>query len=183
MRCKRYAGRHAASAFSLLELLVAMTVTSILLLLALPAGADWLRAYRQMNQAQALAGALDVARSEAIKHNGRVNLCKSVDLRECTRAGGWESGWVMFADGDDDGLVGESTIVGTEPRSPADITIRGNVPVADYVSYTAMGMARTRSGALQMGTFTICSKGQNALHVVLAESGRVRIDRGSTRCA
>jgi type IV fimbrial biogenesis protein FimT len=88
----------------------------------------------------------------------------------------------MFADGDDDGLVGESTIVGTEPRSPADITISGNLPIADYVSYTAMGMARTRSGALQMGTFTVCSKGQKALHVVLAESGRVRINRTPVRC-
>jgi type IV fimbrial biogenesis protein FimT len=167
----------------LLELLVAMTVTSILLLLALPAGADWLRAYRQMNQAQALARTLDVARSEAIKHNGRVNVCKSADLRECTRGGGWEAGWVMFADGDDDGLVGDSVIVGTEPRSPADITIGGNAPVAEYVSYTAMGMARTRSGALQMGTFTVCSKGQKALHVVLAESGRVRIEKTTVRCA
>jgi type IV fimbrial biogenesis protein FimT len=166
----------------LIELLVALAAMGILLLLALPVGADWLRAYRQMNQAQALARTLDVARSEAIKHNGRVNVCKSADLRECTRAGGWEAGWVMFPDGDDDGLVGDSPIVDTEPRSAADITITGNLPVADYVSYTAMGMARTRSGALQMGTFTVCAKGQRALHVVLAESGRVRIDRTALRC-
>jgi type IV fimbrial biogenesis protein FimT len=169
--------------YSLIELLVAMTVTGILLALAMPTFADWLRAYRQLNQAQALARTLDLARSEAVKRNGRVNVCKTADRRDCTRHGGWESGWLLFADGDDDGQVGDSIIVDAEPPAPAGITIVGNVPIADYVSYTSLGMARTRSGALQMGTFTVCAKGQTALHVVLAETGRVRIQRMAVRCA
>jgi hypothetical protein len=50
------------------------------------------------------------------------------------------------------------------------------------VSYTAFGYARLLSGALQMGTFGVCKSGQKAIHVVLANSGRVRIDRTGAPC-
>jgi len=33
-----------------------------------------------------------------------------------------------------------------------------------------------------MGTFTVCKPGRNALLVVLANSGRVRIDRSRQPC-
>jgi hypothetical protein len=33
------------------------------------------------------------------------------------------------------------------------------------------------NGELQMGTFVVCKPGQKAIHAVLANSGRVRIDR------
>jgi len=38
------------------------------------------------------------------------------------------------------------------------------------------------NGALQMGTFVVCRRGQRALHVVLASTGRVRIEKTSDRC-
>jgi type IV fimbrial biogenesis protein FimT len=62
------------------------------------------------------------------------------------------------------------------------ITIRGNGPVARYVSYTSLGHARRHDGALQMGTFTICRRGADAFKVVLANSGRTRIDATNEAC-
>jgi hypothetical protein len=46
-------------------------------------------------------------------------------------------------------------------RAPG-ITITANGPLDDYVSYTSIGHARMLNGALQMGTFTICKRGQRA---------------------
>ena len=66
--------------------------------------------------------------------------------------------------------------------APPGISVSGNRPVDDYVSYTGLGEARMLNGALQMGTFTVCSPGQRALHVVLANTGRVRIEQTSERC-
>ena len=57
-----------------------------------------------------------------------------------------------------------------------------NRPLEEYVSYTDLGQARLLNGALQMGTFTVCRSGQLALHVVLANSGRVRIEKTDDRC-
>jgi type IV fimbrial biogenesis protein FimT len=66
--------------------------------------------------------------------------------------------------------------------APHGITVTANRPVEDYVSYTNLGQARMLSGALQMGTFVVCRHGQNALHVVLANTGRVRVEKTSDRC-
>jgi len=73
-------------------------------------------------------------------------------------------------------------VLGIEGHAPPGITITANGPLDDYVSYTSIGHARMLNGALQMGTFTICKRGQRALHVVLANSGRVRTERTAVAC-
>jgi type IV fimbrial biogenesis protein FimT len=127
---------------------------------------------------------LDLARSEAIKHGYRVNLCKSSDKRLCTDDGGWEQGWLLFVDENHSGQVDDDeSVLHREGPAGNEITMRGNRPVEDYVSFTSLGHARLLSGALQMGTFVLCKPGQNALQVVLANSGRARIDRTTDRCS
>ncbi|MEO9136354.1 MAG: type IV fimbrial biogenesis protein FimT, partial [Casimicrobiaceae bacterium] len=69
-----------------------------------------------------------------------------------------------------------------ERRAAPGITIRGNRPVADYVSYTSFGHARRFDGALQMGTFTVCRPGHRARKVILANSGRARIEASPDGC-
>ena len=75
-----------------------------------------------------------------------------------------------------DALKSASGLLGREPAAATGITIAGNRPVGDYISFTSLGHARRHDGALQMGTFTICRRGQDTRKVVLANSGRVRID-------
>ena len=67
------------------------------------------------------------------------------------------------------------------PATPG-ITIRGNRPVDDYVSYTSLGTARLLNGGLQMGTFTVCKSGRRAIDVVLANSGRARVQKTAMVC-
>ncbi len=170
--------------FSLIEFMIALAILGVLLTAALPAYRQWIAAQQLMNHARFLADTLDIARSEAIKHGFRVNLCKSVDKRRCTSsAGGWESGWIMFVDENHDGEIeSDEQVIRREGSAPDGITVRGNHPVANYVSYTSLGHARLLGGALQMGTFVVCKTGQNALKVVLANSGRARIDKSHDRC-
>jgi type IV fimbrial biogenesis protein FimT len=169
--------------FSLIELLSALAILGALMLAAPPAYRDWIASQQVANHARYLADTLDIARSEAIKHGYRVNVCKSRDRRQCATTGGWEAGWIMFVDENNDGDVdGDEQVIRREGSAPDGITVRGNRPVEHYVSYTALGHARLQSGALQMGTFVVCKAGQNALRVVIANSGRARIDRSHDRC-
>ncbi len=66
--------------------------------------------------------------------------------------------------------------------APPGVTVQANRPLDDYVSYTSVGNARMLNGALQMGTFTVCRTGQSAMQVVLANSGRVRVEKSASRC-
>jgi type IV fimbrial biogenesis protein FimT len=172
-----------AHGLTLIELIIAMSIVAVLLTMVQPAYRDWIAAQQLANQAHFVVDTLHLARSEAIKHGYRVNVCKTSDRRQCTDSGGWEQGWLMFVDEDRSGHIEDDTIV-LHREGPAQdsITMRGNHPVADYVSYTGLGHARLLDGALQMGTFVLCKSGQDALNVVLANSGRARIDKTGNRC-
>lgn len=170
--------------FSLVESLLAVTILALLLLAAGPSYRSWIASQQLANHAYFLAGAMNQARSEAIKTGYRVNLCKTRDRRQCaTGGGGWEEGWILFVDENQDGAVGGGeTVIHAEGPPGNGITVRGNRPVADYVSYTSLGHARLLSGALQMGTFVVCKPGQEGLQVVLANSGRARVQATRQRC-
>lgn len=175
--------RNAGRGFTFIEIMIALVVFGVLLTTVLPAYRDWIAAQQLANHAHFIADTFDLARSEAIKHGYRVNVCKTADRRRCADAGGWEQGWILFVDENRSGQVDDDTIV-LRREGPAGngITMHGNRPVEDYVSYTSLGHARLLSGALQMGTFVICKSGQNALKIVLANSGRARIDKTTDRC-
>ena len=166
-----------------MELVVALAIAAALATMAVPAFQDWLAAYQLANHARHLAESMTRARTEAIRRGHRVNLCTSADRQQCADNSRWDAGFVVFVDVNHDGRIDtDEPLLGIEGRAPNGITIETNRPIDDYVSYTSLGQARMLNGALQMGTFTFCLKGQRALRVVLANSGRVRTERTNSYC-
>lgn len=172
-----------AAGFTLVELLVAVATAFLLGAMALPSFRDWLAAYQLANYAKDLAETMTRARTEAVRRGHRVGLCRSLDRSRCAADAGWDAGFVVFGDVNGDGQRDDDEpVLGLGAPAPPGISVQANRPVADYVSYTSVGHARMLNGALQMGTFTVCRSGHPALAVVLAGSGRVRIDRTASRC-
>ena len=178
-------GRDAAAAgFTLVELLVALAIGGVLLAIAAPAYGDWVAAYQLRNHAEQLAASMRLARSEALRRGHRVNLCPAADARRCGQADGWDGGWLVFVDANRDGRIDDDEPVLRVLHAPVpDIRVQANRPLASYVSFTSLGSARLLNGGLQMGTFTLCRPGQHALKVVLANSGRVRLEKTLDPCA
>jgi len=167
-----------AHGFTLLELMAALAIAGILFALGVPTLGAWLAEQQLQDRADALLHTLDHARSEAIKRGDRVDVCP-VGGGCAAGATSWEGGWVIVPDATRGNAAGA---IARERAAAPGITIRGNRPVADYVSYVSAGHARRFDGALQMGTFTICRAGQRARKVILAQSGRARIETSSDRC-
>ncbi len=169
--------------FTLVELLVVLAIGGLLLTVAAPAYGDWVAAYQLRNHAEQLAASMNLARSEAIRRGYRVNLCPAADSRRCAEAGGWSAGWLVYVDANRDGRIDDDEpVLRVERPAIPGISVQGNRPVESYVSFTALGGARLLNGGLQMGTFTLCRPGQRALKVVLANSGRVRLDKSNDPC-
>lgn len=172
-----------APGFTLVELLVAVTVTMVLGLVAVPSFRDWLGTYQLANHAKHIAETMTRARTEAVRRGYRVNLCKSPDRIRCVEGSGWDAGFLVYVDINGNGKVDDDEpLLGSDGPAPRGITVQANRPLAEYVSYTNVGHARMLNGALQMGTFTVCRTGYPALQVVLANSGRVRIEKTGSRC-
>lgn len=142
---------------SQVEVLVTVGVVAGALGLGLPSLQDMLQSAELSSAAQDLLGDLERARAEAIRRNQRVALCKSPAGVQCVAQGGWEQGWIVFHDANNNGRMdaGEELIARREGLS-GGLRVRGNQPVANYVSYTAIGASKSTAGGFQAGTLTLC---------------------------
>lgn len=164
---------------TLVELLVTIAVAGILLGIGVPAFGSLIQDSRLTTTTNRLVAALQLARSEAVRHNARVTLCNSVDGAYCAESGGWEQGWIVFLDtgGTAQRADGDPLLAVGDPATDG-ITITGNSPVQRYVSYVGLGATRRASGALQMGTITLCA-GDSGRQIVISRTGRPRVQQGS----
>ena len=171
--------------FTLVELLVSLAIGSILMSLTVPAMTGMLNTQKAISASNALFAGLNLARSEAIKRNARAVLCKTANGLTCTLSGGWEQGWILFHDLNNNAALdaGEEVLRQQGPAS-AGIRLAGNLPIANYVSYTPIGTAKLISGAFQAGTFTLCMESSGSADVrqiVLSGTGRARAQKGAAR--
>lgn len=169
----------AQAGFTLIELLAVVAVLAVLLGLAVPWAAAIGGSARLSAFSNAFVGHLRLARSEAIKRNARVVLCKSADGQGCASSGGWDQGWIVFHDADNDGArdAGEAIIDRSEAL-PGGLHFAGNLHVSRYVSFSPTGGTRLVSGAFQAGTLTLCrGAGQEGRQIVLNSVGRPRIEK------
>lgn len=93
---------HAAAGWTLLELLACLVILGTVAGWGLPSFATVSRNAAQTSRVNLFIQAVYLARSEAIKRNGVVSLCPSVDGMSCQPAADWRSGWLIFVNDDRD---------------------------------------------------------------------------------
>jgi type IV fimbrial biogenesis protein FimT len=168
-------GRHQCRGFTLIELLATLTIASILMAGALPAMNSVGAVMKLSSFSNDFLSQLHLARSEAIKRNSRVVICKSGDGSSCSASGGWEQGSIVFHDGNDNGLreVDELLIQRGGPL-PDDYRFAGNQNVRHHISFDPRGTTH------QAGTLTLCGRSTEpatARQVVISMVGRPRIQK------
>lgn len=169
--------------FTLIELLIGLCVVAILAAVAYPSFGRYLAEQQLLGEARRLSEAVMLARSEAVKRNATVIICATSPTQSCGTVEHWHEGWVVFVDADGNGVADPSDLViGRELAATSGVTEVGNHPVAKYFRFDYFGQARLINGALQMGTVTVCRPGFRGYHVILANSGRARIERAAGLC-
>jgi type IV fimbrial biogenesis protein FimT len=114
--------RQCNRGLTLIEIMVVVALVAIMAALAAPSFRD-LIVRNQINSAiNDLMIAVQLARSEAIRLNRNVTLCRSADGNACAAGGDWEQGWIVFEDRNGDGNV--SPAVGGPSPIPADTVLR-----------------------------------------------------------
>lgn len=158
----------SVSGFTLIELMVTVSVAGVLLAIAVPSFNQLIVTNRLTAQANEFVAAINFARSEAIKRNARLVLCREGAPDTCaTQAGNWTSWIVIPAAG------------GTVVRRGVVNTFSGGISVqstltADQVEFSPEGLARTGSALVNNQRVSICSpRAQQGRRVELGSGSRL----------
>src|SRR5688572_2595220 len=99
----RLPSRSRAHGFTLIEMLAVVAVIGVLAVVSIPSLKTAFNSVRLSSATNVFVSGLHLARSEAIKRNARVVLCKSANGDACSAGGGWEQGWIVFHDANNNG--------------------------------------------------------------------------------
>lgn len=150
---------------TLVELMVTLAIAGILIASAAPSFTESIRNTRMVTQVNELHAALSLARSEAVKRNIGVTVCRSSNGTGCT--GFWQDGWIIFVDSNADGIVNGEEIVRVHGALAGGNTLSTD---QSRVTYVSSGRAATGSNS----TFTLCDQrgATRAKGLVIGLSGR-----------
>lgn len=166
---------HRAAGYTLIDLMITLAVLAVLFGGVVPGMQHMLTSTREAAHVNQLVGALALTRSEAVMRNVDTVLCTSTDGRHCTRQGGWEQGWIIFADGNANRRhEAQEPLVRVQGALSTGYTVRyAAFGSRHYVVFFPNGFTRTN------GTFTFCNPRQPALAraVVLSKTGRPRLSK------
>lgn len=149
-----------AHGLTLVELLVTLAIVAVGAAIAAPSFTGMLADTRLSAQANDLLASLKYTRSEAVKRNARVTMCKKASDDTCvttaTATASWQGGWLVFVDGGTVGTIdGADTILRVQGPLAAS-TLIGDGGITNYVSYLGSGQTSASGGGTQVGTFSLC---------------------------
>jgi type IV fimbrial biogenesis protein FimT len=173
--------RRAGPGFTLTEMLVALALAASLTSLVAPSVAQYVASTQASSATTNMMASLYLARHEAIKRHGRVVLCKTSDGNHCASSGGWEQGWIVFHDVNNNGAREDTELIIQQQMALAGgLRMTGNAPVARYISYGSMGSTLLVGGAFQAGTLTLCrpaAESADGRQIILNAAGRPRVQK------
>jgi len=121
-------------------------------------------------------GAMQLSKAESISRIEAVTLCKkNTNDNGCVSTGDWSQGWISFIDSNRNGTVenGEE-ILSVRSALGADITFKGTLAVADFISYFPSGI----SSIIGAQTLVMCDSrgfGEAAKAVLVTITGNASV--------
>lgn len=165
----------------MIELMVTVAVLAILSMMAAPAVLNMLQANAISNNVNAFVGALQLARSEAIKNASNVVVCKAAtggagNSSCASGSADWNMGWLVFLDRDRNGAMNwavdssDRIIKIQEPiNNIGPIVQNTNAPVV----FNSMGLV---SAGVSKFTFNALDQKSDMQKLVcISRAGRVRV--------
>ena len=165
-------------AFTLIELMVTVTIAAIVLGIAIPSFNTQIQNSRSVALGEELASAFNFARSEAVKRGQRVSICASSDGAAC--GGGWNDGWIVFLDGANTDNAA-AVVVNNVLRYWDDIDNRAVVTVSNnktFVRFTGLGaLGRIDANTIRISAYFQKCVNNNANRITVGFSGIVNAER------
>jgi len=160
--------------FTMIELLVTLSIAGIMLTVAIPSFRDFLLNSRLTTQTNEFVLALTLAKSEAVKRGATVTVCSRATNASCAASTTWDDGWLVFVDGGVAGTVdGDDLVLQIQAPLDGDNTLRAGA--RQRVSFQNTGFSAGFND-----TFRLCdSRGvDDARRITVSLQGRVTTQIG-----
>ena len=179
--------RSRGRGFTLIELIVTVTILGVLAALAAPSVSEMILSNKLTGYANAFVASAQLARGEAIKRNATVVVCRAASAAGCAASGTWQQGWIVFSDdgaGTHKGngvLDSDETMLRYQQPLSADYHFTGNAYSLDFLP---SGGLQITGGALPPVTLTLCrsapTAGRQERTVGLSTTGRTSVNKTLT---
>lgn len=168
------------SGFTIVELMITLAVSAILMAVAVPSFNQMIMTSRLTAQANELVSAINLARSEAIKRNASISLCR-VNTATATACAAQSANWQHWIVSTGAGTVVRRGIVNTFSGAlVVQSTLNG-----DQVVFGPDGLARTGGALVNDRQVNVCSTRAaqgNARQVILGRGSRISTQTASQQC-
>lgn len=149
---RRYQG------FTLIELVVAISVLAIIVAMAVPSFTSLINSNRLATNANELVASVQLAKMESLRRNMRVGVCESSNGTICTDGDNWAQ-WITIADVDRDGDFDASDDVLRVSTAKIPVQVRVSAAIGNNgnrIEFRADGLARDAVGALLNADIGVC---------------------------
>jgi type IV fimbrial biogenesis protein FimT len=158
--------------FTILELMITLSITSILLTLGVPAFHEYSLRQKMNAAVSSLQNDLLYGRSQAIYRDTQVIACPGSPFDGCSESTDWSAGWIVFSDTNTDRLHQDDEALLRHTQALQNIMVHsssGRTNLRFYPNGSAPGSNTS---------FSLCGLGgpENARKLVISNLGRVRRD-------
>lgn len=157
--------------FSLIELLVTISLFAVLTSVALPSLQALFQRNKATNSANLLLTHIQLARIRAVMDNVTVVICPTVDSISCAAStDAWSKGWLVYKDLDyqqPPHVDADDILITTHNNNGSDASLHTTL---SHIRFSPSGTARN-------GTIVICPDGaaQHARAIIISIVGRARV--------
>jgi len=166
-------GHKSGTGFTVLELMITLSIACILLVAGVPSFQDFSRKQHMKAAVSTLQNDLMMGRSEAVRLNMRVVTCPGSPDDGCSGGNEWSGGWIVFDDENAD-----------RQRQANEAIVRQGQEIENLIIRTTAGRTDFRffpdgSAPGSNGSITFCDMGgpEQARKLVISILGRIRRDR------
>ncbi len=178
---------------TLIELMITLALAAVLTTMAMASFQEITAQNHATAETQRLISSIFLARTEALRRNQRVVICRSANPDSLTCAGGtsgdWATGWLVFVDNSRNGQLdtGEELLLVAEAIKGAGdsyVFLSSATNVGNFIQYLPNGRYRDQASSTTGASFVFCKKEyrssdvqRRARAVVLNNAGRPKIIR------
>ncbi|CAM8662028.1 FimT Tfp pilus assembly protein FimT [Comamonadaceae bacterium] len=178
--------RQTMSGFTLIELMVTLTIAATLAAVAVPTVQSFLRNNELSAASSALLTAINTARMEAMK-TGQSTMLVPVD-----NGASWSEGWIVFVDKNRNQTYssGTDTVIAQYGAVASYFSVAGNgtaTGTVPYILFDASGYAKTKANAfggltlnIQRNDVSGAEQLQQTRRIIIANTGRARVCKPQT---